>query len=131
MSNSMPEAKKRQETEALLKKESKFLRFLRTKETPSISRLSSSSERRPSEKQKSDGNIFGLKCLVRAEMFKRDQLGHVRRHSIRLYKTIPGLLTYRRIDYVIHSSRDKFNIIRPDSPREPSMIWGKCNQFEE
>jgi protein-serine/threonine kinase len=31
----MPEAKKRQETEALLKKESKFLRFLRTKETPS------------------------------------------------------------------------------------------------
>lgn len=31
----MPEAKKHQETEALLKKESNFLRFLRTKETPS------------------------------------------------------------------------------------------------
>lgn len=82
-SNSMPLEKKRQEAESLAKKESNFLRFLRTKETPAnfqtikVIGKGAFGEVRLVQR-KSDGKIYALKSLIKSEMFKRDQLAHVR-----------------------------------------------------
>lgn len=82
-SNSMPDPKKRSEVEALAKKEANFLRFLRTKETPSnfqtikIIGKGAFGEVKLVQR-KSDGKIYALKSLIKTEMFKKDQLAHVR-----------------------------------------------------
>ncbi|KAL9083966.1 MAG: hypothetical protein Q9165_008309 [Trypethelium subeluteriae] len=63
--------------------ESEFLRFLRTQEKPSNYRnvkiigKGAFGEVKLVERKK-DGNIFALKQLVKSEMFKKDQLAHVR-----------------------------------------------------
>lgn len=79
----IPKDKKRQEAELVAKKESNFLRFLRTKETPSnfhtikvIGKGAFGDVKLV--QRKSDGKIYALKSLVKTEMFKRDQLAHVR-----------------------------------------------------
>ncbi|KAL1964700.1 hypothetical protein VTN77DRAFT_6726 [Rasamsonia byssochlamydoides] len=82
-SNSMPDAKKRQEAESLAKKESNFLRFLRTKETPAnFQTIKVIGKGAFGEvklvQRKSDGKIYALKSLIKSEMFKKDQLAHVR-----------------------------------------------------
>lgn len=79
----MPDLKKRSEVEGLAKKEADFLRFLRTKETPSnfqtikIIGKGAFGEVKLVQR-KSDGKIYALKSLIKTEMFKKDQLAHVR-----------------------------------------------------
>ena len=80
---SMPEHKKRQEAEILAKKESNFLRFLRTRETPNnFQTIKVIGKGAFGEvklvQRKSDGKIYALKSLIKSEMFKKDQLAHVR-----------------------------------------------------
>lgn len=79
----IPKEKKRQEAELAAKKESNFLRFLRTKETPSnFQTIKVIGKGAFGEvklvQRKSDGKIYALKSLIKTEMFKRDQLAHVR-----------------------------------------------------
>ena len=82
-SNSMPEVKKRQEVESVAKQESTFLRFLRTKESPAnFQTIKVIGKGAFGEvklvQRKSDGKIYALKSLIKTEMFKKDQLAHVR-----------------------------------------------------
>lgn len=74
---------KRQEGETIAKKESNFLRFLRTKETPSnFQTIKVIGKGAFGEvklvQRKTDGKIYALKSLIKTEMFKKDQLAHVR-----------------------------------------------------
>ncbi|OJD25510.1 AGC/NDR/NDR protein kinase [Blastomyces percursus] len=80
---SLPEARKRQEAETVAKKEANFLRFIRTRETPSnFQTLKIIGKGAFGEvklvQRKTDGKIYALKSLVKTEMFKKDQLAHVR-----------------------------------------------------
>ncbi|KAJ9294072.1 hypothetical protein DTO271G3_7200 [Paecilomyces variotii] len=75
--------KKRQESETMAKKESTFLRFLRTKETPAnFQTIKVIGKGAFGEvklvQRKTDGKIYALKSLIKTEMFKKDQLAHVR-----------------------------------------------------
>ncbi|KAF4169612.1 hypothetical protein CNMCM6936_007595 [Aspergillus lentulus] len=80
---SIPKEKKRQEAEIAARKESTFLRFLRTKETPAnfqtikIIGKGAFGEVKLVQR-KTDGKIYALKSLIKTEMFKKDQLAHVR-----------------------------------------------------
>ncbi|KAL8926476.1 MAG: hypothetical protein Q9172_001779 [Xanthocarpia lactea] len=65
------------------KQEAQFIRFLRTKETPSnFKTLKIIGKGAFGEvklvARKNDGQIYALKSLVKTEMFKKDQLAHVR-----------------------------------------------------
>ncbi|QSS60682.1 serine/threonine-protein kinase cot-1 [Histoplasma capsulatum] len=80
---SLPEARKRQEAETVAKKEANFLRFIRTRETPAnFQTLKIIGKGAFGEvklvQRKTDGKIYALKSLVKTEMFKKDQLAHVR-----------------------------------------------------
>ncbi|KAL2215789.1 serine/threonine-protein kinase cot-1 [Thermoascus aurantiacus ATCC 26904] len=74
---------KLEEVETSAKKESNYLRFLRTKETPAnfqtikVIGKGAFGEVRLVQR-KSDGKIYALKSLIKSEMFKKDQLAHVR-----------------------------------------------------
>ncbi|KAH1588588.1 hypothetical protein KXW65_008809 [Aspergillus fumigatus] len=80
---SISKEKKRQEAEIAARKESTFLRFLRTKETPAnfqtikIIGKGAFGEVKLVQR-KTDGKIYALKSLIKTEMFKKDQLAHVR-----------------------------------------------------
>ena len=76
-------ASKRQQTESIRKAEIQYLRFLRTKEKPSnFSTVKIIGKGAFGEvklvQRKTDGKIYALKSLVKTEMFKKDQLAHVR-----------------------------------------------------
>lgn len=80
---SIPSTKKRQEAEGISKRESDFLRFLRTKETPqNFQTIKIIGKGAFGEvklvQRKTDGKIYALKSLIKSEMFKKDQLAHVR-----------------------------------------------------
>ncbi|KAJ5374886.1 hypothetical protein N7517_006892 [Penicillium concentricum] len=80
---SVPVEKKRQDADVISKRESDFLRFLRTKETPAnfqtikIIGKGAFGEVKLVQR-KTDGKIYALKSLIKTEMFKKDQLAHVR-----------------------------------------------------
>ncbi|KAI5295191.1 Serine/threonine-protein kinase [Ascosphaera atra] len=79
----LPEARKKQEADTVAKKESNFLRFLRTRETPNnFQTLKIIGKGAFGEvklvQRKTDGKIYALKSLIKTEMFKKDQLAHVR-----------------------------------------------------
>lgn len=67
----------------MAKKEANFLRFIRTRETPSnfqtikIIGKGAFGEVKLVQR-KTDGKIYALKSLIKTEMFKKDQLAHVR-----------------------------------------------------
>ncbi|PYI12465.1 serine/threonine protein kinase [Aspergillus sclerotiicarbonarius CBS 121057] len=80
---SIPKETKCKEAEVLAKKESNFLRFLRTKETPqNFQTIKIIGKGAFGEvklvQRKTDGKIYALKSLIKTEMFKKDQLAHVR-----------------------------------------------------
>lgn len=80
---SVPTEKKFQDTDAVAKKESNFLRFLRTRETPTnFQTIKVIGKGAFGEvklvQRKTDGKIYALKSLIKTEMFKKDQLAHVR-----------------------------------------------------
>lgn len=78
----LPE-KKRQQAEDVAKREANFLRLLRTRESPNnfqtikVIGKGSFGEVKLVQRR-TDGKIYALKSLVKAEMFIRDQLAHVR-----------------------------------------------------
>ncbi|KAL9049246.1 MAG: hypothetical protein Q9162_007321 [Coniocarpon cinnabarinum] len=79
----MDERKKAQKKNELRRGEARFLRFLRTKERPeNFSTLKVIGKGAFGEvklvTRKSDNKIYALKSLVKSEMYKRDQLAHVR-----------------------------------------------------
>ncbi|KAI9683828.1 MAG: Serine/threonine-protein kinase [Trizodia sp. TS-e1964] len=79
----VPQVRKEQQILGASKAEVRFLRFLRTKETASnFETLSIIGKGAFGEvklvRRKTDGTVYALKSLVKAEMFKRDQLAHVR-----------------------------------------------------
>jgi protein-serine/threonine kinase len=65
------------------KQEGKYLRFLRTKDSPNnyntlkIIGKGAFGEVKLVQK-KSDGKVYAMKSLIKSEMFKKDQLAHVR-----------------------------------------------------
>ncbi|KAL4779727.1 kinase-like domain-containing protein [Aspergillus varians] len=79
----VPQEAKVKEADLVGKKESTFLRFLRTRETPSnfqtikIIGKGAFGEVKLVQR-KTDGKIYALKSLIKSEMFKKDQLAHVR-----------------------------------------------------
>ncbi|OJJ74790.1 hypothetical protein ASPBRDRAFT_27785 [Aspergillus brasiliensis CBS 101740] len=80
---SIPKENKCKDAEVLAKKESNFLRFLRTKETPqNFQTIKIIGKGAFGEvklvQRKTDGKIYALKSLIKTEMFKKDQLAHVR-----------------------------------------------------
>ena len=77
------EQKKRKEIDKAWKSEVSYLRLLRTKEGPNrYNTLKVIGKGAFGEvklvRAKADNNIYALKCLVKTEMFKKDQLAHVR-----------------------------------------------------
>ncbi|KAL8863063.1 MAG: hypothetical protein Q9178_000436 [Gyalolechia marmorata] len=69
--------------ERMAKQEAQYIRFLRTKETPSnFNTVKIIGKGAFGEVKlvvrKNDGQIYALKSLVKTEMFKKDQLAHVR-----------------------------------------------------
>ncbi|KAJ5659552.1 hypothetical protein N7507_006003 [Penicillium longicatenatum] len=75
--------KKSEDAEVISKRESDFLRFLRTKETPqNFQTIKIIGKGAFGEvklvQRKTDGKIYALKSLIKTEMFKKDQLAHVR-----------------------------------------------------
>lgn len=77
------DARKKQEADTVAKRESNFLRFLRTRETPSnFQTIKVIGKGAFGEvklvQRKTDGKIYALKSLIKTEMFKKDQLAHVR-----------------------------------------------------
>ena len=74
---------KKQQTDRMWKAEAQYLRFLRTKEsTQNFTTLKVIGKGAFGEvklvSRKTDGKIYALKSLVKTEMFKKDQLAHVR-----------------------------------------------------
>ena len=74
---------KQKEVNILAQKEARFLRFIRTKEAPTnFSTIKVIGKGAFGEvklvQRKSDGKIYALKSLIKSEMFKKDQLAHVR-----------------------------------------------------
>jgi len=77
------EMQKQKETNTLAQKEARFLRFIRTKESPqNFTTIKVIGKGAFGEvklvQRKSDGKIYALKSLIKSEMFKKDQLAHVR-----------------------------------------------------
>lgn len=77
------ETRKIQRRDNMRKGEAQYLRFLRTKEVPgNFSTLKVIGKGAFGEvklvQRKTDGKIYALKSLVKTEMFKKDQLAHVR-----------------------------------------------------
>lgn len=75
--------KKIEESNALAQKEARFLRFLRTRETPqNFQTIKVIGKGAFGEvklvQRRSDNKIYALKSLIKSEMFKKDQLAHVR-----------------------------------------------------
>lgn len=83
MDPSMSQARKEQTWANQGRQEGKYLRFLRTKDkeinykTLKIIGKGAFGEVKLVQK-KSDGRVYAMKSLVKTEMFKRDQLAHVR-----------------------------------------------------
>ncbi|KAI5293771.1 Serine/threonine-protein kinase [Ascosphaera acerosa] len=80
---SIPDSHKKQEADTVAKREANFLRFLRTRESPSnFQTLKIIGKGAFGEvklvQRKTDGKIYALKSLIKTEMFKKDQLAHVR-----------------------------------------------------
>ncbi|KAF2255599.1 serine/threonine-protein kinase cot-1 [Trematosphaeria pertusa] len=80
---SISEARKAQKENSMRRAEAEYLRFLRTKERPeNFSTLKIIGKGAFGEvklvQRKNDGKIYALKSLVKSEMFKKDQLAHVR-----------------------------------------------------
>ena len=76
-------AEKQQQLNELAQKEARFLRFIRTKESPNnFTTLKVIGKGAFGEvklvQRKTDGKIYALKSLIKTEMFKKDQLAHVR-----------------------------------------------------
>ncbi|KAI9749302.1 MAG: Cobalt uptake protein cot1 [Chaenotheca gracillima] len=81
--NSISNSRKEQKKIREYQKEAEFLRFLRTKERPqNFQTLKTIGKGAFGEvklvQKKADGKIYALKSLIKAEMFKKDQLAHVR-----------------------------------------------------
>lgn len=79
----VPSNRKDQRYANSVKSEADFLRFLRTKETPaSFSSLKIIGKGAFGEvklvQKRTNGQIYALKSLIKSEMFKKDQLAHVR-----------------------------------------------------
>ena len=77
------EVVKARESNNLAQKEARFLRFIRTKETPqNFQTIKVIGKGAFGEvklvQRKTDGKIYALKSLIKTEMFKKDQLAHVR-----------------------------------------------------
>ena len=77
------EEDKRHKKDKMLRAEAQYLRFLRTKESPSdFSTMKIIGKGAFGEvklvQRKKDAKIYALKSLVKTEMFKKDQLAHVR-----------------------------------------------------
>ncbi|KAF2472254.1 serine/threonine-protein kinase cot-1 [Lindgomyces ingoldianus] len=80
---SISDARKSQKELSYRRAEAEYLRFLRTKEKPeNFSTLKIIGKGAFGEvklvQRKNDGKIYALKSLVKSEMFKKDQLAHVR-----------------------------------------------------
>ncbi|KAL8787150.1 MAG: hypothetical protein Q9213_002366 [Squamulea squamosa] len=80
---SISQVEKDKMTDRMTKQETQYIRFLRTKETPqNFSTVKIIGKGAFGEvklvMRKSDGQIYALKSLVKTEMFKKDQLAHVR-----------------------------------------------------
>jgi len=80
---SVPEMQKQKEVHNLAQKEARFLRFIRTRESPqNFSTIKIIGKGAFGEvklvQRKTDGKIYALKSLIKSEMFKKDQLAHVR-----------------------------------------------------
>lgn len=80
---SIPELQKQKEANNLAQKEARFLRFIRTRESPqNFSTIKIIGKGAFGEvklvQRKTDGKIYALKSLIKSEMFKKDQLAHVR-----------------------------------------------------
>ena len=79
----IPELQKQRQINELAQKEARFLRFLRTKESPhnfqtiKVIGKGAFGEVRLVQRR-TDGKIYALKSLIKTEMFKKDQLAHVR-----------------------------------------------------
>ena len=77
------DARKQHDIDNLSQKEARFLRFIRTQETPSnFQTIKVIGKGAFGEvklvQRKTDGKIYALKSLIKTEMFKKDQLAHVR-----------------------------------------------------
>ncbi|KAF7846319.1 hypothetical protein BT93_L4624 [Corymbia citriodora subsp. variegata] len=77
------DAQKQREINILASKEARFLRFIRTRESPqNFSTIKIIGKGAFGEvklvQRKTDGKIYALKSLIKSEMFKKDQLAHVR-----------------------------------------------------
>jgi len=80
---SVQEIQKQKEINVLAQKEARFLRFIRTRESPqNFTTIKVIGKGAFGEvklvQRKSDGKIYALKSLIKSEMFKKDQLAHVR-----------------------------------------------------
>jgi protein-serine/threonine kinase len=80
---SIPDVEKQKEINILAQKEARFLRFIRTRESPqNFSTIKVIGKGAFGEvrlvQRKTDGKIYALKSLIKSEMFKKDQLAHVR-----------------------------------------------------
>ncbi|KAF2733179.1 serine/threonine-protein kinase cot-1 [Polyplosphaeria fusca] len=80
---SISDNRKAQKENSMRRAEVEYLRFLRTKEKPeNFSTLKIIGKGAFGEvklvQRKNDGKIYALKSLVKSEMFKKDQLAHVR-----------------------------------------------------
>ncbi|KAF9740833.1 Cobalt uptake protein cot1 [Paraphaeosphaeria minitans] len=80
---SLSDNRKAQKEQSMRRQEAEYLRFLRTKERPeNFSTLKIIGKGAFGEvklvQRRNDGKIYALKSLVKAEMFKKDQLAHVR-----------------------------------------------------
>ncbi|KZF26406.1 kinase-like protein [Xylona heveae TC161] len=80
---SISDTRKEQKKMNVRKAEAQYLRFLRTKEIPqNFTTLKVIGKGAFGEvklvQRKTDGKIYALKSLVKSEMFKKDQLAHVR-----------------------------------------------------
>lgn len=80
---SIPDIQKQKEIHTLAQKEARFLRFIRTRESPqNFQTIKIIGKGAFGEvklvQRKTDGKIYALKSLIKSEMFKKDQLAHVR-----------------------------------------------------
>ncbi|KAL8705868.1 MAG: hypothetical protein Q9201_001016 [Fulgogasparrea decipioides] len=80
---SLSQEQKNQKVDRMMKQEARYIRFLRTKESPlNFTTVKIIGKGAFGEvklvQRKSDAKIYALKSLVKTEMFKRDQLAHVR-----------------------------------------------------
>ncbi|PSN72782.1 kinase-like protein [Corynespora cassiicola Philippines] len=80
---SISDSRKQQKENSMRRAEAEYLRFLRTKERPeNFSTLKIIGKGAFGEvklvQRKNDGKVYALKSLVKHEMFKKDQLAHVR-----------------------------------------------------